>query len=271
VFAGRRRVDFRRPPVTETILGVQFAPLRGLSLPYLGLYWATVRSEYPTQEVKPPLAPIVEEFDRRPGLPTVSLELASEPDVRCWLIDSTSTQLIQIQRDRFIRNWRKGEPPHDRYPRYDDLKPRFESDWSGFLAFLEREGLGTPEVNQCEVTYINHIPLGDGYHSLGSLHEVLSILGAPVRRDVLPEPEVFVFNTRYVLPGNRGRLHVSAQPAVRRQDLRTVLQLTLLARGAPRSSSTDDILAWFDEGHDWIVHGFKEMTTLSMHEVWGVE
>ena len=53
---------FKRPPVAETLLGVQFAPLRSFSIPHFGLYWARIRSDYPDQEMKPPLGPEVEEF-----------------------------------------------------------------------------------------------------------------------------------------------------------------------------------------------------------------
>jgi hypothetical protein len=266
----RPRVHFERPPVTETILGVQFLPLRGLTLPYLGLFWGEVRADYPTQEVKPALPPVVEDFSGVPGPEGgVGIQFVTEPDARCWFIDKTSTQLIQVQRDRFIRNWRKGQPPHDGYPRYDVLRPRFATDWTRFLAFLEREGLGRPEVNQCEVTYVNHIELGVGWENLGEAHKVLAMLRGIEKPGILPEPEVVILNARYVMPARPGRLHVSAQPAVRRSDGKHVLQLTLTARGKPDSSAIADILRWFDEGHDWIVYGFVDVTTPAMHQIWG--
>jgi len=262
------RVDFERPPVIETILSVQFAPLPNLTLPYLGLYWGQVRERYPSQEVKPPLPAVIEDFTKAPSVPRLGIQLSSEPDARCWFIDATSTQLIQIQRDRFIRNWRKREPPHDAYPRYEDLRPRFERDWASFLEFLSREDLGRPEVNQCEVTYINHIELGQGWQSVGDPHEVLTVLQRQPGT-FLPAPEGVVVNVRYLMPEHRGRLHVASQPAIRRQDGKPVMQLTLTARGRPASTKLEDIVAWFDEGHDWIVNGFVDITTPVMHQIWG--
>lgn len=268
---GRSRVDFGRPPVTETILGVQFLPLRRLTLPYIGVFWGEVRTEYPGQEVKPALSPVVEDFSGVPGPDgSLGIQVMTEPDARCWFIDGTSTQLIQVQRDRFIRNWRKGQPPqHDEYPRYDVLRPRFATDWQRFVAFLEREGLGRPEINQCEVTYVNHVELGVGWEKLGEAHKVLGLLRGMEKREILPEPEIVILNARYLMPEGRGRLHVSAQPAIRRSDGKQVLQLTLTARGKPDSSALDDILRWFDEGHNWIVHGFVDVTTPAMHQTWG--
>lgn len=266
--ASPRRVDFDRPPVTETILGVQFAPLEQFTLSYVGLLWSAFRARYPNQEVRPPLTPIVEEFGP-PRTAPLGIEISTNPDARVWFIDDTTTQLIQVQRDRFIRNWRKGPPPHDRYPRYEDLRPRFEEDWETFLSFLRDEGLGTPVVNQCEVTYINHIELGRGWNALGEAHKVLAILQQPHTRDFLPEPEGILLNVRYLMPERRGRLHVASQPAVRRDDGKPVMQLTLTARGKPVSSNVRDIVQWFDIGHEWIVRGFVDITTETMHEVWG--
>ncbi len=258
-------VTFSRPPVVETVLGVQFLPLRRLTAPYAGLYWGEIRQDYPTQEVKSPLAPSVE----APSAPSeTGIRFFAEPEVRCWFIDAEGAQLIQVQRDRFVRNWRKtGGAPE--YPRYGWLRPAFQRDWERFLRFLEREDLGGPEVNQCEVTYINHIEQGAGWQSFGDLAKVLNLVARPESKESLPEPEMLVLNVRYGMPDDQGRLHVTAQPAIRRHDRKLVLQLTLMARGRPRSPAIGDIMAWFDLGHDWIVRGFVDVTTPRMHEIWG--
>lgn len=262
-----RPIKFERPPVIETLLSAQFAPLPRLTSPHIGLYWAEIRDRYPNQEVKPPLVPAIEEFPAPPPGPRVGIELVAEPDVRCWFIDGTSTQLIQVQRDRFIRNWRKVAPTDD-YPAYDALRPRFQEEWEIFLRFLEREELGRPEVSQCEVTYVNHIELGQGWNSFGEVAEVLAPLAPVTSREFLPQPEMLQLNVRYAMPGNKGRLHVTAQPAIRRHDAKEVLQLTLTARGKPDSSATRDVMTWFDLGHDWIVYGFVDLTTAKMHRIW---
>jgi uncharacterized protein (TIGR04255 family) len=267
--ASRPEVHFEAPPVAETILGVQFVPLRKLTLPYQGLFWSKVRRRYPRQEVHPPLPHTAQEsFMGLVVQPSISLELTSEPDARCWFIDDSSTQLIQIQRDKFIRNWRKRPGAGEEYPRYDHLRPRFEQDWGLFVDFLADEDLGTPEVNQCEVTYVNHIELGSGWDSLGELYRVLTVLGQPAPRSFLPEPEMFVVNTRFVMEEQMGRLHVSAQPAIRAHDRKQVLQLTLTARGAPAGSGIEHLLSWFDRGHDWIVNGFVDITAPQMQAIW---
>src|SRR5688572_21037642 len=86
-------VHFKRPPVVETLLGVQFAALPRLTLPMLGLFWGTIRDQYPVSQVQPPLNPAIEEFPPTPTL-QVGVEIASEPDARFWFI--RDTELIQV-------------------------------------------------------------------------------------------------------------------------------------------------------------------------------
>jgi hypothetical protein len=66
----------------------------------------------------------------------------------------------------------------------------------------------------------------------------------------------------------KGRLHVNLQPVVRLDDRRPVLQLSLTARGTPESSRIEDILAWFDLGHEWVVSGFADFTKAALHDLW---
>ncbi len=259
--------DFDLPPVVETVLGVQFAPLQQFSSPYFGLFWKEIRASYPSFELRPPLDVVIEEFGSlRPG-PTLGVELVAEPAVRCWFKNGDSTQLIQVQRDRFVQNWRK-VTGDELYPRYARLKPSFREEWTRFCRFLEREGIGVPEVNQCEVTYVNHIEIGSVLGSYGEMQRVVSGWSGRNSGNFLPHPESVRLNTTYVMPDKRGRLHIVLQPAIRRRDAKEIVQLNLTARGRPHSSGVEDILDWFDMGHEWIVRGFTDFTTPEMHEVW---
>src|SRR2546425_18159 len=98
---------YRRPPVVETALGVQFAPLKSFSIPHFGLFWNAIRGDYPKQEMKPPLGNVVEDLAAPPAPDQIHLQLVSEPEARCWFLNAGATELIQLQRDRFVRNWRK--------------------------------------------------------------------------------------------------------------------------------------------------------------------
>jgi uncharacterized protein (TIGR04255 family) len=151
------------------------------------------------------------------------------------------------------------------YPSYDALRPRFVRDWTRLLDFLEREKLGAPQVNQCEVTYINHLAVD--VEQMGSAHRFARGM-SPLSGEFLPEPETTQLQARYLMGDKKGRLHVTVQPAIRLDDRRPVLQLGLTARGSPASSRLEDILAWFDVGHEWVVRGFTDFTRSEMHATW---
>ncbi len=260
---------FENPPVIETLLGVQFVPLQSFSILHFGLYAREIRSEYPSHEVHPPLNPALEGFEPFQAAGAgIGISVAAEPDLRCWFVDSSSTHLIQVQRDRFIRNWRKVKPDQV-YPRYHNLRPKFQADWERFCSFLQREGLRIPDVNQCEVTYVNHIELGKGWESYSETHKAIKLLSRPVVGEFLGQPEAVHLNTSYVMPEKKGRLHVAVQPVISRPLGKEVLQLTLTARGRPGGSSLENIVDWFDLGHEWVVRGFADITTREMHAAWG--
>jgi uncharacterized protein (TIGR04255 family) len=259
--------SFDSPPVIETVLGLQFTPLAAFGIPHFGLYWQRIRDQYPHQQAQAALNPAEEQYGDRPPMQPFGIEFVPLPEVRCWFIDRTSTELIQVQRDRFIRNWRKTSES-DVYPRYDALKPRFRDDWARFCTFLDEFGIGMPEVNQCEVTYINNFELGRELETYAEAHRVIRLLSPLVGREFLPDTEMVQMNASYLMPDKKGRLHVSLQPAIRRHDAKPLLQLTLTARGRPASSKSQELLDWFDMGHEWIVRGFVDLTTREMHQLW---
>lgn len=261
--------EYSRPPVIETVLGVQFRPLANFSVPHFGLYWAKIQDKYPSYEVQLPLGPIIEEFGEGQWKNVgVNIELMQIPEVRCWFKDGSGTKLIQLQRDRFLFNWRKVKD-EDVYPHYENIKPDFTAKWEEFCRFLTDAGLEKPEVNQCEVTYVNHIHLGQGWKSYGELKNVIACWSGETSGNFLPEPESVNIGARYVLPDGKGRLHVLMQPAIRRTDAKEILQLNLTARGKPESSALQHLLEWLDLGHEWIVRGFTDFTSKTMHEHWG--
>ena len=261
--------DFAEPPVIETVLSVQFAPLSKLSIAHFGLYWEKIRREFKRTEVRPPLGHIKEEFTRGAvsGMPQFGLELVSEPTMRCWFLDEPGNQILQVQKDRFIHNWQKVSGK-ETYPRYEAVRAKFEQEWQRFCAFLEEEQLGTPEINQCEVTYVNHIEYEKGWKSFGELNKVLACWSGSYSGTFMPAPERVNLNVVYLLPDNQGRLHISLQPVIRARDAKEVLQLNLTARGAPSSSETADIFRWLDIGRQWVVEGFTDFTTKEMHRLW---
>ncbi|MBI4192475.1 MAG: TIGR04255 family protein, partial [Betaproteobacteria bacterium] len=148
--------DFRNPPVGEVVLSLQFSPIPGFQATHLGLLWSRFRTKYPKSETYPPIDPVIEQFGTRPQpAQRIRLEVIQSGFMpRAWFLNEDGTELVQVQQDRFIRNWRKLKET-DEYPRYEKLRERFEEDFKEFNQFIRAENLPEIVPNQCEVTYIN--------------------------------------------------------------------------------------------------------------------
>lgn len=266
--------DFTNPPVVEVVLGVQYEALTALRTPQIGLLWSEFREHFPKLEEHAPLDPMMERFGVA-GTPraNVRFEMIQKPPVpRCWFLNEAGTELIQVQQDRFVHNWRKvGEG--DKYPRYDHVRGTFERELAIFERFLQKEGVGTLVPNQCEVTYVNHIFAGDGWDRHDELGNVLTLFAPKYSDAFLPEPEEARLACRYVIPDEKGnplgRLHVSVAPAYRRGGDRPMFLMNLVARGRPDGDGVDGVLRFLDLGREWVVRAFAAVTTPQMHKVWG--
>lgn len=267
--------EFENPPVVEVAIALQFSPLERLSSPHLGLLWGRLKSfGYVVVEEHKALEPAFEEFkpqDR--GKVRVRVDAAADqPPARVWFLNESGNELIQVQRDRFVVNWRRGA--HDEpYPRYAQIISRFREVLGEFEEFVGSESLGSITPTQCEITYVNHLISGEGWVDHGDLDKVLSMWRASYSEEYLPQPEDSAIGARYRmldLAGRPlGRLYVEVRPAYRVSDSKPIFVMNLTARGAPRPVSNERMFQLLDLQHEWIVRGFAAITTPSMHRVWG--
>lgn len=259
--------SFDAPPVTETVLGVEFAQLAKWSIPHFGLFWSRVRDEYPRCEVKAPLAQQEEKFGEEQramlGFRSIQFELLQQPEVRCWFHDASEHRLLQVQPDRFIHNWRKQGAP-DVYPRYEKIRSIFEREWARFREFVQVEDLGPLAVHQCEVSYVNHLEQGREWNSLTELPEMVTFWKGCASTH--PAPESVQAVASFVRDSTR--LRIQLQHAIRSTDLKEIIVFTLSARGRPQSTEPSAIVRWMDEARSWIVKSFDELTTPKMHQIW---
>jgi len=200
----------------------------------------------------------------------VSLSILTEGiPVCCWFFTQDETQLIQVQRNRFTFNWKRGliDAP---YPHYENIHPIIGQEWNHFRDFVSSNELGNLDVQQCDISYINHIEKGNGWEDYGQLEHVLTVWSGANRGRTLPAPENVNIGIRYRMPDGMGRLHVLAEPAIRISDYKEVLQLNLTARGKPLSSDPARIFEWFDSAQSFVAESFVDLTTDHMHSIWGM-
>jgi uncharacterized protein (TIGR04255 family) len=251
----------------EVVCGVLFNDLNTLRVPHIGLFWSQLREAFPATEERPLLDAVIESVVAGPA--SVQLELLNSPPLpRVWFIASDGESLIQIQRDRFLYNWKRTSFD-DPYPSYDFIIANFE-DWLGrFRSFLEDEKLGSLEFRQYELTYVNHITADNGLAAIGESAILTDHVRSNIGTRFLPEPENFNWRTVYTLPSNQGRLHVWAQ-TVLRPDSQRILRLDMTARGIPEDRSDTARKDWFSVAHDWITNGFADVTNATAQkDIWG--
>ena len=266
------RPDFNKPPVTEVVLSLQFEPILGFKVPHYGLLWDRFREKKPITATKGILPPVFEQFGPPQTSQTIRFEVLQDPGVpRCWFENIKGTELIQVQQDRFIFNWKSGNVGQS-YPRYEKVRARFRTHFRVFETFIRENEMGEIVPNQCEVTYVNEINAGEGWARLGKLGSVFSVWSGRFSDGFLAEPEdaQFRFSQRILSAEGEpiGRLHASVEPRYRADDGSPILRFVLTARGAPIKPTKKAVFSFFDLAREYVVRGFASSTTKRMHTIW---
>lgn len=258
---------FRKPPVVEVVLGVQFnAPQLGAV--HVGGFHRRIRDQYPRVVQVPPIPPSFEVFLPVPNsggaMGPVGIALPSSSGFpRQWFISADDEHLVQFQADRLLVNWRKGEGDRP-YPRYSEVRRRFTDAFEAFQEFM-REDVGAPFVpNQCEATYLNRIPVEDpaGWGSPGRWLRLWN--------DDAGETEAVQFSANRLLKASDGnpyaRLTISAEGGVTASG--PAIMLNLLVRGRPIGSGPAGVLDFLDRARETIVTRFAALATDEANRVW---
>ncbi len=254
--------DYERPPAVETALGVRFSPIEGWNVFHYGLLLAKFKDEYPKQQLRPPLGEITFHM--------AATDQFADIPVRCWFINQDDTQLVQVQNNCFIRNWRKTQETPD-YLHYEVIKPLFQRDWSRFREFLREQKLPEyPSVWQCEVSYVNHFVRGRDWDEYKDLHKLYRGWRGITAEGLFSRPEMIALTASYALPSGDGNLQFVSQPGIRQSDGAEIIQLTITASGKPKGSQESDILDWLDRGRAAVVSGFAGFTDeAAQMRIWG--
>lgn len=251
--------DYESPPIDEVVVGIQFGRLQ-LTGSHIGLFWSCVRDKLPIASEHPPLEPRLENF----STPTVAQFplIFGLPRLRYWLATEDGTELLQLQNDRLIFNWRR-RTPEQAYPHFEWIQQKFMEWLSAWRAFLAEHNLEL-KISQFEVTYVNRISIADRPLLVD---EVMSFLAPPLREGLGGKAEATSLSSQRVLAHEGidwARAYISAQNA---QDERgnPSVSFELTVRG-PLSA---DLQILQLRAREWIVRAFDNLTSPEMHKVWG--
>lgn len=245
------------PPVVETVLGVQFARLP-LSAAHVGWFWKNyLTGEWTTVRTVQRLEDIFERPERSWGRPSIRLSTAQES--RLQFIRADNERMVQVQDSRFIYNWRRGEGA---YPSYEKLLSEFQQHFSQFQTFVEDAGLGSLDLNQWEVVYVNQLPRGDLWHDPSDWPDIFPGFSVPTKRLAF---DTFSGVWSHLLDDHRGRLHIECRHSKTTEEVE-VIRLQLTARGPLDGHHTAE--QGFELGHQAIVLSFTDMTSAAAHKHW---
>lgn len=267
-------ITFEAPPVNEVALAVQLnRPV--VDLEVLGGFAGEVKGSFPHQETQP-APPRMDEPDR---LTMPQVQLAFGAQNRTWFVSEDGHQLIQLQSDRLVVNWRRlaGDQP---YPRYVALRQLLKDQLESLADLLDSTGKGSVAADFCEATYINEVVVpgtgsGDRHPPLDSVIAGIQ----PGNGAFLREPKDAQLQVRWRIPPNQlpggcaiGRLYTAISPAFRPDTQLPLYAMNMTARiGCPGGIDFPAALDALDVAHDWIVRGFADLTTDAMHSEWRLQ
>lgn len=264
------RPDYESPPVVETILGVQFERLPNFRNAHLGAFWRTFASDaWPTVADAPPLEPQFEHFhdSTRWARAAIGIKLTQDPASRIQITNADRNQMIQLQNGRLHVNWLgQGGTP---YPRYESIEAAFQRTLEQFLVFAKKEVLGEFIPNQWEVTYLNHISKGTVWETPADWNFFRPLNPLPTVPGLI-QAESFGGTWHFVIPGDRGRLHVEWHHGSSTEDQKKeVVVLNLNARGPLiRAESVDGVLNGLRLGRETIVRSFASLMSEDANRAW---
>ncbi len=257
-FSSETLPSYKNPPVNEVVCGIRFHAPDKLRFPHIGFLWDKFRTDYPTIQHAPPIASAKGEIliDKVTGIPLP----------RVWFINRSDDQLVQFQFDRFYFNWRRRQ---DVYPRYTYVIKNFENVLDTIITFFNEFELGKIDPIEYELSYINHIPEGQGWNTIDDLPIIFSdFIWRQKTGRFLPNPVKVAWQTEFPINEKKGHLIVNLKQATRTEDKVPLIVLELTVRGFSESMSKEAVREWFDVAHEWIVRGFTDLTTPEIQKIW---
>lgn len=252
---------YDNPPVIEVACGLIFHKIEKFKIPHLGQFWNEIKDDFPHCDHATPLVEINNEnVDSVTGLPLP----------RVWFISEGRDQLIQIQNGRFHFNWRKINES-ETYLSFENINNLFKGLSDKFSRFLDNQKLHPFDIYQCELVYINHVPIKEDWKTLNDLNKVFPGIFLNLYRDTpLSKLANLSASCTIPLPDNMGHLSVKFQKALRKTNSIPIILIEISARGIGEDKTDLGLKNWFNRAHESIVGTFSEITTLEIQkELWG--
>ncbi|QTE29347.1 TIGR04255 family protein [Pengzhenrongella sicca] len=251
---------FANPPVIESAMALEFAPIEGLDLYRLMRLQEVWDADYPNVSDVPgaPPTPV--------GNVPQNMFFIGEAPKRVWAAAVENGLLVQTQADRLILNWRKSETI-GAYPGYQEkLRPELFRLWDLMAGFAEANAWPLPRPTLAEFTYVNAVEMTgsdrpEDYLTIFQdanehLPGVARQMGFQLTRAVTAsESDPFT-----------AELHVAGETQFG-PDERRRLQFTVTAR-VLLDAGKEDLQAAMDAAHGLASYTFASIVTPSKQSAW---
>jgi uncharacterized protein (TIGR04255 family) len=258
--------NWKHPPITEVVLGVQFQPIPTLSTAHLGWFWSTLREEYPHPEDIRPVEPAVYQDTLQYGV-NPDFELGFMPvSCRIRARSEDRNRIIQIQNGWFLVNWAKRKDSV--YPGFKSVQADFVANFNRFSQFIETAVGVVPVPNLWELTYIDHVEEGMLWQSPLDFHKVFpGLLGN--MQAASARPEAMQGNWSFKLQKVVGRLDFHVKSAMSTTTTpKKLLVMQATARGPIGNPDVMAVADSIDAAHEGVTSTFEEMASAEALKFW---
>ena len=254
--------EYKTPPLKEVACGISYQPISNFKIPHYGLLWEKFnREDYPKCEHAPVIL--------SSNITESATEILELP--RIWFIHENQNDLIQIQTDKFLQNWRKMSDD-DVYPRFNHIFSEFINNLEIFSNFIDDEKLGQIAINSCELTYVNHILIDENDINIKSLDDIFSDIHFNENSNLfLPEPAGFNLTIPYVMSNKADILYAKIKDLRNPNNKNKLIVFELTVKGGDEKT-IPELADWFSSAHEWIIRSFDELTEISLQKTaWGLQ
>lgn len=263
------RPKWKRAPVVEVVVAVQFEPLQGLTNGHLGWFWGDMHQDFPRSDDVPAIPQVVEDFSG--ALPTFipgfGLRRASG-EARLRMTSTDGAKMVQIQNGWLVANWSKHAAVD--YPGFTGVKETFDIAMHRFQSFLQARKLGVLRPTLWEVTYIDHVPKGTVWEQTSDIGKVFPGLfgGAQIPHSQSESVDA-TWTWRMQDQGNQGRLRLSVQSAATTGESQNeILLIRSVARGTASQQSFDSLNGALNFGRSIAVDTFMGVISEDAKRYW---
>lgn len=249
-------------PVVELALSAQFDLLGSLNSGHYGIFWSSLRNEWPFVTEGNIIPDQFERFGAqsdRPELPVFQIDSFRRPN-RFTITRFDKSRMIQVQPTRVVYNWiRTGGQV---YPGFDKIFAEFCETLRSFVDLLSECGVESPCFNQWEIAYVDAF----GRSDWDSFNDWSSIIpGLFIRVDKIVSDK-FSMDHRSAqwameIKEGKGRLHITAHPGYNNVSEPDSLVLNMTARGPVNRKDQQSIEEGVKLGHSSIRACFETIVS----------